>query len=780
MSAPCVAYAAAPTRQNNFTSGTTIRSAEVNEDLDDLFGYLQAGVDVLGSNALDAVGEISTSLCTDGQILKKTSGAWACGADSGAGGDLDDLSDVNSATATAGRILVTDGTDWESMQLTGDATINTAGYINLVADVIGTAEIADADHGDFTYSSGSATLDADVVGSAEIADADYGDFTFSSGSATLDADVVGSAEIADADYGDFTFSAGSATLDANTVSNNELSDFNSVTATAGRIFVADGTDFESMEIIGDCTMSGSGDLQCTGGSGATELSGLSDVNTSTATAGRILVTDGTDWESMQLTGDATINTAGYLDLGSGVVGAAEIATGAVGSPEVATDAIEAAEIASGAVGSDEIATGAVGNAELSDFNSVTATAGRIFVSDGTDWESMQLTGDATINTAGYIDLNTGVVGTAEIATDGVGSDELNATAVETELEAVLDVDQLQGQIGDAQIADGAVDGGTGGEIADNSITSADISFINSSTATAGRVFVSDGTDFESMALYGDCTVNGAGHIDCITTGGAATLTDLTDVNSSTATAGRILIADGTDWESFALQGDCTLTGSGDMQCTGGSGATQLSELTDVNSSTATAGRLLVTDGTDWESMALYGDCSINTAGNIDCAAGEKFYHFISPHQMKLDLVGPMQIDAGNNRWRGLFDASNIETAYSNKIVVPYNANGFDALVLYSMASATSGTVEFDVFIDCLTADDAADIDTESFGSANVFTETVPGTAGYMGGVTVRGLAEDSCAENDNMVIKVYRDATDGTNDTATGDAELRGIVIYEP
>jgi hypothetical protein len=215
-----------------------------------------------------------------------------------------------------------------------------------------------------------------------------------------------------------------------------------------------------------------------------------------------------------------------------------------------------------------------------------------------------------------------------------------------------------------------------------------------------------------------------------------------------------------------------------MQCVTAAGG--LVDLSDVNSSTATVGRMLVTDGTDWESMALYGDCSINGAGFMDCAAGEKFYHFISPHQMKLDLIGPMAIDAGNNRWRGLFDASNIETAYSNRIVVPYNANGFDALVLYSMVSATSGAVEFDVFLDCLTADDAADIDTESFGTANVFTETVPGTAGYMGGVTVRALAEDSCAKNDYMTIKVYRDATDGTNDTATGDAEFRGLIIYEP
>lgn len=63
---------------------------------------------------------------------------------------------------------------------------------------------------------------------------------------------------------------------------------------------------------------------------------------------------------------------------------------------------------------------------------------------------------------------------ADLGTDAVSSDELNATGVESELEAVLDLDQLQGTIGDAQIAAGAVDGGVAGEIQDSSIVGVDI------------------------------------------------------------------------------------------------------------------------------------------------------------------------------------------------------------------------------------------------------------------------------------------------------------------
>jgi len=53
---------AAPTRSNNFVSQTTARAAEVNEDLNDLFGYLQTGVDTLRAAAVDAITEIAAAL----------------------------------------------------------------------------------------------------------------------------------------------------------------------------------------------------------------------------------------------------------------------------------------------------------------------------------------------------------------------------------------------------------------------------------------------------------------------------------------------------------------------------------------------------------------------------------------------------------------------------------------------------------------------------------------------------------------------------------------------
>jgi len=53
---------ASPTKVNDFVTQTTIKASEVNTNFDDLFGYLQTGVDTLRANAVDAITEITSSL----------------------------------------------------------------------------------------------------------------------------------------------------------------------------------------------------------------------------------------------------------------------------------------------------------------------------------------------------------------------------------------------------------------------------------------------------------------------------------------------------------------------------------------------------------------------------------------------------------------------------------------------------------------------------------------------------------------------------------------------
>lgn len=127
-----------------------------------------------------------------------------------------------------------------------------------------------------------------------------------------------------------------------------------------------------------------------------------------------------------------------------------------------------------------------------------------------------------------------------------------------------------------------------------------------------------------------------------------------------------------------------------------------------------------------------------------------------------------------------FDASTAETCYWT-IIAPQGLSGTPTLIVsYMMASATSGKVDFIVAVEAITSGDSTDLDaTSSFGTGNAITApTVPATAGFMSQFTCTLTNNDNMAVADYVRISLQRDATDGTNDTATGDcyvlaAELR-------
>lgn len=485
---------------------------------------------------------------------------------------LTDLSDVNSTTVTAGRLLMADGTDFESVEvISGDVALSPSGQLTINASAVTEnmlkAVDAAADEESLTYETTT------------------GDFEWQS--------------------------AGAASTLA------DLTDVNSTTATAGRMFVADGTDWESVAMSGSCTMGTGGVISCSGS--ATLLIDLTDVNSSTVTAGRLLMADGTDWESVGvISGDVALSSSGQLTINADKVTENMLkAVDAAGDEECLTS-----ELTTGDFEWQTCGGGASSLVDLTDVASATVTAGRMLIADGTDWDSVAVTGD--------------------IAVTGAGA--MTVTA--------------------------------------DTIALSDLSDVNSTTATAGRLLMADGTDFESVGIIsgdvalspsGQLTINAdkvteamlkavdvaadeesltyettTGDFEWQSAGAASTLADLTDVNTTTATRGNILIADGTDWESVTAYGDVTIQGSGETQIgsdkvresmlkavdtaadeefltfetttgdfewqAGGGGATTLADLTDVNTTTATGGRVLIADGTDWESMAVYGDVQMSAAG----------------------------------------------------------------------------------------------------------------------------------------------------------------------
>lgn len=104
-------------------------------------------------------------------------------------------------------------------------------------------------------------------------------------------------------------------------------------------------------------------------------------------------------------------------------------------------------------------------------------------------------GDITVGTSGTdFQIDASAVGPTEIATDGVSADELNATGVETELEAELDLPQLQGILTVAK-------GGTGSAPA-----AADQVLVSTSTSAATWQTLCD-SDAATSKLQYDVTTD---------------------------------------------------------------------------------------------------------------------------------------------------------------------------------------------------------------------------------------------------------------------------------
>lgn len=127
----------------------------------------------------------------------------------------------------------------------------------------------------------------------------------------------------------------------------------------------------------------------------------------------------------------------------------------------------------------------------------------------------------------------------------------------------------------------------------------------------------------------------------------------------------------------------------------------------------------------------------------------------------------------------LCDASTDESASWSTILTEYTTTTLRADIYYTMVSTNSGAVVHNVQVMCASTTYSADLDTESFGSVNASTITVPSSIGRVGVATVTVTSGDSCGSNDLLVLKYTRDAN-AAADTATGDIEIRKIWLYEP
>lgn len=127
-----------------------------------------------------------------------------------------------------------------------------------------------------------------------------------------------------------------------------------------------------------------------------------------------------------------------------------------------------------------------------------------------------------------------------------------------------------------------------------------------------------------------------------------------------------------------------------------------------------------------------------------------------------------------------FDTTTQETAYFRGVLPRnYAGGGITVYVHWAAASATSGTIGWDVAFERI-GDGSQDIDSDGFATAQTVTAgTVPGTSGH---VDITNVAISNGANIDNIAVgeafrlRIRRDVA---NDTATGDAQLIACELCE-
>ena len=229
-----------------------------------------------------------------------------------------------------------------------------------------------------------------------------------------------------------------------------------------------------------------------------------------------------------ISGDISLANDGTVTISDNAITSSKILDDAITSSDIASDAVTNAELASDAVTSSEILDGTVTNQDLAD-NAI----------DGAK---------ILDNSIGAVDIATDAITSDEIASGAVGSDEV-----------------LDGSIISGDLADNAV---VSTKIADGTIATDDIESGGNNkvliTTAAGTVF------WENISLFETSTLSEGSIFVGDVSNTAAPL--------NARGAGRILIGDGTSLQSLNVNGDITLSPTGDAQIN--TGVVGSNEITD--------------------------------------------------------------------------------------------------------------------------------------------------------------------------------------------------------
>ena len=253
----------------------------------------------------------------------------------------------------------------------------------------------------------------------------------------------------------------------------------------------------------------------------------------------------------------------------------------------------------------------------------TVTAAKILVADGTSYEEVSMSGDATINSSGVVAISSGVIVDADVNASAAIS--ISKTALVAGTNISLSTNTLN--VDDAFLVNDGNDTTTG------VITSAGY-----------KLNVADGSgDVSIQFQQGGTTTYTMGIDDAVSSGTA----DLFKIHSDTA------LADSSD---FIMDKSGNVTIGGDLTVSGD----------DLYMGTNTGGYILVADGTNFNPVAVSGDVTMASNGAVTIASSAVEHGMLagSIPDSKLNqittagkvAIGALEIDGASDIGEALVDA----------------------------------------------------------------------------------------------------------------------------
>jgi len=193
----------------------------------------------------------------------------------------------------------------------------------------------------------------------------------------------------------------------------------------------------SVEILGDLTVTGD------------------DITMGTNTSGHILVADGTNFNPVASSGDATIAANGAISLADNSVDSAEIAAGAIDTEHIGNEQVTLAKLAHAAA--NTVLVRDANSAGDPSFKAVTNE--QILIGDGTGFTAAALSGDATMGNNGAVTLAAAQTNVNSILATDLVLGEDSQTKIDFETANEIHFDAANAQVMNISDRSVNVDGG---------------------------------------------------------------------------------------------------------------------------------------------------------------------------------------------------------------------------------------------------------------------------------------------------------------------------------